>query len=117
MTNPTTNGPAIQAALIWLDDAHAVVARPREGGTVVTAVDRALDGEDAYLVRVVRETADCDRLIITGADDTRVAFEREYVAIYRRPDRLIDQGPELEPAPHELADRLRLLLSISGAPR
>jgi hypothetical protein len=117
MTQATTTDRAIQAALIWLDDAHAVVARSRDGGSVVTAVDRALDGEDAYLIRVVRETAECDRLIVTGSDDARVAFEREYVAVYRRPDRLIDQGPELEPAPHELASRLRLLLPLSGAPR
>jgi hypothetical protein len=105
-----TQWPATaRPALIWLDHAHALVARPHDGGTIVTAVDRSLDTEDRYLLRVMHEAVGSDRLFISGPDDLRLAFEREYVAIYQRPERLIDQGPEVEPGPRELGRRLRRL--------
>ena len=117
MTHATAPNPTVNTALIWLDAAHAVVARAAVGGTLITPVDRAADGDDAYLLRIVHEAADCDRLIVSGTDASRVAFEREYVAAYRRPDRLIDQGSELEPTSHELANRLRLLTPLPGQSR
>jgi hypothetical protein len=108
----TTIHQPIQAALIWLDRSHAYVARPRGGETAVTEVDRDVDREDQFLLRLAHETADCERVLVTGDDASRVAFEREYVAIYRRPDRLIDGGDEAEPAPRELADRLRFITAL-----
>ena len=110
---PTMTGPRpIPAALIWLDRSHAFVARPRNGETAVTEVDRASDLEAQFLLRILHETADCERVLVTGSDAVRVAFEREYVAIYHRPDRLIDGGDEAEPAPRELADRLRFITAL-----
>ena len=112
MIHSMTDHETIPAALIWLDRSHAFVARPRDGETAVTLVDRATDPEAQYLLRIAHETADCERVLVTGTDAARVAFEREYVAIYRRPDRLIDGGDEAEPAPRELADRLRFVTAL-----
>ena len=106
-----TPGSRVPAALVWLDRSHAVVARAFPAGTLVTEVDKALDLEQAYLLRVAREVADCDRLVVMGPEAARIAFEREFVAMYRRPDRLVDAGMELEPEPRELVDRLRMLAS------
>lgn len=97
------------SALIWLDRSHALIARATGGRTKVTEIDRELDAEPAYLLRVARETAECDRVVVMGNDAERIAFEREYVALYRRPDRLIDSGAPVQPRPIELADHLRLL--------
>ena len=116
MVSATTAPARIPAALIWLDRSHALVARARSGGTVVTSVDRALDQEPQYLLRVAHEAEDCDRVVVTGADAVRVAFEREYVAVYRRPDRLLDGGAEDEPGPRAMAERLRLLTGLLGEP-
>jgi hypothetical protein len=110
--NATNNLPN---ALVWLDSAHALFARAEARGTVVTEIERQLDAEPAFLLRVARKVADCDRLVVMGPDASRIAFEREYVALYRRPDRLVDVGVEIEPKPRELVDRLRYLAPPASA--
>lgn len=97
------------AAVIWLDRYHALVARAHAGRAAVTEVDRDLDPEPAYLHRILDQAADCDRLVVMGADAARLAFEREYVALYRRPDRLIDAGRLDAPRACDLVDQLRML--------
>ena len=105
-TTPTTTIPA---ALVWLDHWHALVARAYASGVLVTEIDRAVETEPDFLFHVAEQAENCDRLVVMGPEASRAAFEREYVALYRRPDRLIDAGMELEPQPHELIDRLRIL--------
>lgn len=103
------NGAEHAAAVIWLDRYHALVARAHAGHAAVTEVDRDLDPEPVYLHRVLDEAADCDRLVVMGTDAARIAFEREYVALYRRPDRLIDVGRLEAPRVADLVDQLRML--------
>lgn len=108
--NPRLATPAEHAAaIVWLDRRHALVARARDGQSVVTEVERNADPEVRYLLRVVHEAADCDRVVIMGPDAARIDFEREYVALYRRPDRLIDVGVAFTPAPKELIAQLELI--------
>jgi hypothetical protein len=106
--NPGTR-PSNPAAVVWLDMAHAFVARSRDGHPAVTEVHRAFDLEPAYLLRVLHAAADCERLVVMGPDAARVALEREYVSIYRRPDRLIDAGQVSAPREVDLVDHLRML--------
>ena len=101
--------PGRMAAVVWLDRSHALVARGHDGRPEVTEVDRSFDPETDYLLRVVHEAAGCDRLVVMGPDASRVAFEREYVALYRRPDRLIDVGQAMTPRPADLVDQLRMI--------
>ena len=68
-----------------------------------------MDPEAHYLLRVAHEAAGCDRVVIMGPDASRIAFEREYVALYRRPDRLIDLGPSSVPVRSEIVEQLRVL--------
>ena len=101
----------IPAALIWLDRRHALVAREFTEGALVTEVDRDFAAtESSYLLEIVRQAADTDRIVVMGPDGSRVAFEREYVSLYQRPERLVDAGDESEPNPRELVDRLRFIL-------
>ena len=101
--------PGRFAAIIWLDRTHALVARARHGHAEVAEVDRAFDTDPAFLQRVVHEAEGCDRLVVMGTDAARVAFEREYVALYQRPDRLIDVGQVVDPRACDLMDQLRIL--------
>jgi len=103
------------SAIVWLDSRRALVARMAEGHPVVTQVDRYVEPEADFLLRIIHEAAECDRLVVLGPEPARLALEREYVALYRRPDRLIDAGPELAPDRAELADRLRLIDPVAPA--
>ena len=100
-----------QSAVVWLDRTHALIAQAHEGRPEVTEVNRSFDTEPAYLLRVLHDAADCDRLVVMGPDADRVALEREYVALYRRPDRLIDVGQVMAPRAADLVDQLRMLES------
>jgi hypothetical protein len=102
-------GPANRAAVVWLDRRHALVARVRGDHSVVTEVERDADPDTQYLLRVVHEAAGCDRVVIMGPDAARIDFEREYVTLYRRPDRLIDIGPSFEPGRHDLVEQLAMI--------
>jgi hypothetical protein len=76
--------------LIVLDERHALVAKPLGDRPTVTEIQRGTDSDAAYLLRVAREAADCDRLVVAGDGGARLAFEREWVSLYHRPDCLVD---------------------------
>jgi hypothetical protein len=101
--------PGHTAAVVWLDRSHALIARARQGLPAVTEIDRELELESNYLLRIAREAEGCDRVVIMGPDASRIAFEREYVALYRRPDRLIDVGNMPTAQPRDLVQQLRLI--------
>ena len=44
----------------------------------------------AFFARIVEAAGDQDRLIVVGRGASRLAFEREYVEICHRPDRVAD---------------------------
>jgi hypothetical protein len=104
------------AAVVWVDGWHALVARSDEGHQTLTEVDREADPELEYLLRIARATHDCERLMILGPDPARLAFEREYVALYQRPDRLIDMEAASPTTTRDLLGRLRFLDGSGGLP-
>jgi hypothetical protein len=101
--------PWHSAAVVWLDRSHALIAHARHGLPAITEIDREEDLETEYLLRVAREAEDCDRVVIMGSDASRIAFEREYVALYRRPERLIDVGLASMPDHRDLVQHLRMI--------
>jgi hypothetical protein len=112
MTIATDRPPVatLRCAVAWIDVARASVARTNPEGTITTC-DIERDGveESVYLAMVVRAIGDRDRVVILGPGEMRLALEREYVAIFRRPDRLVDVEPAAAPSRDELVDRLRTL--------
>ena len=99
-------------AAVWLDGQHAVIARTGRDGRIATIdLDRGVDTEASYLARVVHAVGDRERVLILGPSAPRLALEREYVAIFRRPDRLIDMEPADAVVPQDLVDRLTVLVS------
>lgn len=84
------------SAVVWIDAQRAIVATSTGGAEAVVSEISAPgdDGEDStYLARVVDAIGDRERVVIMGPDDSRLALEREYVAIDHRPERLIDVEP------------------------
>ncbi len=82
------------SAVVWIDAQRAIVATSTGGAEPVVSEIVAPDGEDStYLARVVDAIGDRERIVIMGPDDSRLALEREYVAIDHRPERLIDVEP------------------------
>lgn len=97
------------AGVVYVEPWYAMVAHSGEPKPVLTALDRAEETEPEFIARVVHETTDCDRLVVMGPGRERLAFEREYVSIYQRPDRLVDDEPAAHATRHDLLDRLRVL--------
>ena len=104
------------AAVVWVDGWHALVARSDEGRQTLIEVDREAAPELDYLLRIARATQDCERLMIVGPDPERLAFEREYVALYKRPDRLVDVEAASAMTARDLLGRLRFLDGSGGEP-
>jgi hypothetical protein len=103
------SNPESSIGVVWVDARQALVATAPEGRSRLTKVERAADTEIAFMLRIARMTADCDRLIVMGPDAAKLAFERECVALYRRPDRVMDMAAELMPDPDALIAQLRRL--------
>ena len=74
-------------------------------------VDRGVEPETSYLVRIVRVIGDRQRVLILGPSSPRLALEREYVAVFKRPDRLVDVEAAGPTDARALVDRLSSLVA------
>jgi hypothetical protein len=94
-------------AVVWIDREQAViVAGARDGSERVEVLDRALiETESAFETRTTDAVLDADRVLVSGPADVRTDFERTYVAITHRPDRLVDLEPRRS-ARHEVPHRV-----------
>jgi hypothetical protein len=102
---PRTVAPS---AAVWIDGRVAIVARMGDDGVASTAeIERGSEQEAAYLALVVRAIGDRERVLILGPSSVRLALEREYVAIYHRPERLVDVEPAGPMDAAALVERLR----------
>jgi hypothetical protein len=101
---------AAPSAVVWINGRQAVVAAvSREGRITSCEITRGWMPEQQYLAQVVRVIGDRQRVLILGPSSVRLALEREYVAMFRRPDRLVDVEPAGPLSPEELVDRVRAL--------
>jgi hypothetical protein len=100
------------SAVAWIDERRALIAGLAEDGVVSTChVERGDLPEERFLASVVRVIGDRERVVILGPGDMRLALEREYVTIYRRPDRLVDVEPAAPLGEGDLIARVRALAS------
>jgi hypothetical protein len=101
---------AAPSAAVWLNGCQAIVAAMSDDGRISTCeISRGWLPETSYLAQVVRVIGDRRRVMILGPSSVRLALEREYVAMYQRPDRLVDVELARRVSPEELVDRLRTL--------
>lgn len=82
------------SAVVWIGGRRAIVTRMGYDGSISSCeIDRGAEPELSYLAIVVRAIGNRERVLIMGPDSMRLTLEREYVARYRRPDRLVDVEP------------------------
>ena len=81
----------VPSSLVRIDPSNTLIARIGHDGVVARrSVERGPDSQSAYFARIVDAAGDHDCLIVLGPGYARLAFEREYVEICHRPDRLVD---------------------------
>jgi hypothetical protein len=95
---------------VWINEREAFVAALSRDGRISTCeISRGSLPRPSYLAQVVRVIGDRQRVVILGPGSVRLALEREYVAIFQRPDRLVDVEPEGPVSREDLVGRLRTL--------
>jgi len=85
---------ASREAVVWIDHTRAIIVEHENSGHSVQVVDRLLaEPEERFEARAINEVLDRDRVIVSGPAYARTGFERAYVALTHRPDRLVDVQP------------------------
>ena len=107
---PPPPGPpvAATAAVAWIDGSRAIVASTSDPDRAIE-LRRGPGPRSAFLARIVDAIGNAERVVILGPGDDRLALEREYVSLYRRPDRLVDVERSDPMGTTELLARLREL--------
>ena len=95
------------AALAWVGPDVTLVARRTASGWVDVARVVRDDDASTYLGRVAHQVGDAARVLIMGPDCLRTELEREYVAIFHHPDRLVDVELAGDVTEAALVERLR----------
>ena len=103
-----------QLGVVWLDTARAFIATAPAGQPLRARIERGSDSSGAYLLRGARRVGACTRLVVMGPDAARLAFEREFVALYREPDRLLDVSRHVAPDVEALLRRFNSLDAPAG---
>lgn len=87
--------PRRRQALVWIDHDQAVIVEQGPSGhNDVELLNRgAAETEAMFDVRTVDAVVSRDRVVVSGPAYARNDFERAYVAMTHRPDRLVDVEP------------------------
>jgi hypothetical protein len=98
MTDARTPGrrdDATGEAEVWIDNDQAVIVEgAADGHETVQHVGReSAESQRAFELRTIREIVERDRLFVFGSTRARIGFERAYVEMTHRPDRLVDGEP------------------------
>jgi len=108
--DPAACETAAPSAVVWINGRQAFVALMGHDGRISTCeISRGWSTLASYVAQVVRVIGDRERVVILGPTSARLALERDYVAMYRRPDRLVDVEPAGALSPEDVVDRLRTL--------
>jgi hypothetical protein len=106
----TARQTAAPSAVVWINGRQAVVALMSYDGHITTCeISRGWLSRPSYLAQVVQVIGDRQRVLILGPSSVRLALEREYVTMFRRPDRLVDVEPAGPASRDELVARVRTL--------
>ena len=86
--------------VVWIDHNQAfIVGQGADGRESVELVDRGPEESEAdFEARTVGEVVDDEQVVVSGPAHARTGFERAYVAVTHRPDRLVDIEPGTVPS-------------------
>ena len=123
-TSPGATGPTaatmphgrLGGAVVLLAATEAVVARTRPDGRdeIARVPRRSNRPAPSFFLRVLHELGDRAPVVIMGTAPDRTAFEREFVMVSHRPDRLVEDASVHDAHPEALLERLRSLRSHPG---
>lgn len=84
-------------ATVWIDHERAVIVNSdRDDRETVDLLEReAGESEAGFDARAVDKVLDDERVVVTGPAFARTSFERAYVAVTHRPDRLHEVAPRV----------------------
>ena len=100
-------------AIVWIDETKAIVARFAREHTIEAIevphprADNLPDADD--LAQVVDLVGGADEVLIMGPESLRTVLEREYVAIFHHPERIVDVETAHPLSEGQLVERLRRL--------
>ena len=78
-------------AFVWIDHERAVIDVYGPGPRSVVRVDRLpAECRERFESRTISAIGEHDRLVVCGPAFARTEFERAYVRVTLRPDRLVD---------------------------
>jgi hypothetical protein len=103
---PTAGPRPTHKTVVWIDhDQALIIGQDPDGRETVELIDRAPgETEAAFESRTVDEVVDDDEVVVSGPAHARTEFERAYVAMTHRPDRLVDVEPT-RPVGRRAADK------------
>jgi hypothetical protein len=98
-TQPRRRHPRRQVS-VWIARDRAVITSHEDDGHEMVHVLARLptESEVVFDVRAIDEVVDDERVEVSGPASDRTEFERTYVAVTHRPDRLLDVEPIAPPA-------------------
>jgi ABC-type uncharacterized transport system YnjBCD ATPase subunit len=84
--------------MVWIDEHQAIITtEAADGRPMVEQLGRGTrEAEAAFDARAVDAVLDRDPVSVAGPAFARVAFERAFVAVTHRPERLYDIEPEID---------------------
>ena len=96
----TADARPAHKVVVWIDHDQAfIVGQGTNGRETVELVDRAPGESEAdFEARTVGEVVDEEQVVVSGPAYARTDFERAYVAVTHRPDRLVDVEPDTTPS-------------------
>ena len=84
-------------ATVWIDHTRAVIVNSERDGTETVELLEREPGESStgFEARAVDKVIDDGRVVVSGPAFARTSFERAYVAVTHRPDRLLEVAPQV----------------------
>lgn len=88
-------------AVVWIDYDWAVIVEQGPGcrDRVELLDRRPAESTEGFEARTVDEVIDKQRVLVSGPEYARTTFERAYVSMTHRPDRLVDIEPTTSTTP------------------
>jgi hypothetical protein len=88
--------PRAHESIVWIDHERAVIVSPEvDASDSVQLLERRSDESEAtFEARAINVVLDDDRVLVTGPAFARTSFERAFVAVTHRPDRLLEVEPQ-----------------------
>ena len=80
--------------IVWVDPDGGLIVDPTMPESTAVEIDRVPGESDAALsARLARAVETSRHVYVCGADADRIDFEREFVSLTKRPERLVDVAP------------------------